>query len=390
MRKKETPFVPQNGEDFTAEWFTDCLQEQFGAAVLEVNREIIGTGIGFIGEIHRCHLFWDAERPDLPESVIVKVPSKIPSNRALGEGLQLYERETISYRELGNTMGLPMPKMFFSAMDDDPIPWLDRVIDFLFTSLPIGAVNWITVQFLRVTAKNPRLRRHLLIIEDITDARPPSQVAGGSLDDAIIALTTLAKFHAAHWMREESVDISSRIWPLDRLPKVWQANYRRNRNEFLHRFRELVGSEKIRQLDQAQVDMPNLLRPLGEAPWTLLHGDYRLDNIMYRPDGSLVIIDYQMLSKGRPGWDAAYFITTALNPEHKIEEDRLLQHYHQVLCASGVSDYPYIMFLEDVRLTKLLLAHRLVGGRDSFETELQDNDETFVDLLVKRVVGWIE
>ena len=390
MPKTQAPYIPQTGSEFTADWFSDCLQEQFGAAVLDVDLEIIGTGVGFVGEVYRCRLSWDATRADLPQSVIIKVPSSIPANRGLGEGMQLYEREVLAYQKLSREMALPMPKLFYAAMDDDPTPWLDKVVDFLFTYLPVRGVSWTTVQFLKLAGNNPRLRRYLLMIEDIVDARPPSQVAGGSLDDAIVALTALAKFHATHWMSEKSVGISPRIWPMDRLPKVWQASYQRNRDEFLSKFGDLIEDEKINQLDQAQKDMPTLLKPLGESPWTLLHGDYRLDNILYRPDGSLVVIDYQILSKGRPGWDVGYFITTALTPDHKDEETLMLEHYHKELCGFGVSDYSFSALLEDIRLTKLLLAHRLVSGREAFETDLQGTDETFIEVLVQRVVGWIE
>ena len=275
----------------------------------------------------------------------MKVPSKIPANRGLGEGLQLYEREVIAYSKLGDDMGLPMPIAYFAAMDDDPTPWLEKVIEFLFTYLPPKGVNWLTVKFLQLAGKNPKLRRYILVLEDIDDARPPSQVAGGSLNDALLALDSLAKFHAHHWLKDSSIEISPRIWSLDRLPKVWKASYLRNRAEFVSRFGTLIGEEKLHILDQAQKEIPELLKPLGEPPWTLLHGDYRLDNILYRPDGSIVVIDYQILSKGRPGWDVAYFITTALNPEHKVEEDTLLRHYHNVLCSEGVSDYPYDLSL---------------------------------------------
>ena len=108
MAKKKAAFIPQEGTEFTAEWFTDLFQEQYGAAVLDVSREVIGTGVGFVGEIHRCSLMWDANRDDLPTSVIVKVPSKLPLNRSLGEGLQLYEREVVAYQKLSRNMGLPL------------------------------------------------------------------------------------------------------------------------------------------------------------------------------------------------------------------------------------------------------------------------------------------
>ena len=89
MGKKPILSIPQKGKDFTAEWFNEFFQPEYGAAVLNVDREVIGTGVGFVGEVHRCFLQWDASREDLPSSVIVKVPSKLPLNRSLGEGLQL-------------------------------------------------------------------------------------------------------------------------------------------------------------------------------------------------------------------------------------------------------------------------------------------------------------
>ena len=389
MAKKKAAFIPQEGSEFTADWFTDLFQEQYGAAVLDVSREVIGTGVGFVGEIHRCSLIWDANRDDLPTSVIVKVPSKLPLNRSLGEGLQLYEREVVAYEKLSKNMGLPMPNVLHSAMDDDPTPWLDTVITFLFSRLPLGGVSWLTVKFLQLASKNPKLRRYVLVLEDISDARPPSQVEGGSLDDALISLATLAKFHAHHWMNEESIAVSDRIWAVDRLPKVIQASYARNREEFVGRFGDLVGKEKMQVIDDAQDRLEDLLAPLARDPWTLLHGDYRLDNIMFRSNGEIVVIDYQLLCKGRPGWDVAYFITTALSADHKNEEETMLKHYHETLLLEGITDYPYEELVDDVELTKLLLAHRLVGSRDAFDTELQNSDETFVDVLVKRVVGWI-
>ena len=389
MSKKKAKFIPQEGSEFTADWFTDLFQEQYGAAVLDVSREVIGTGVGFVGEIHRCFLSWDATRGDLPASVIVKVPSKLPLNRSLGEGLQLYEREVIAYEKLASNMGLPMPNVLYSAMDDDPTPWLDSVITFLFSRLPLSGVSWLTVKFLELASKNPKLRRYVLVLEDIADARPPSQVEGGSLDDALISLATLAKFHAHHWMNEESIAVSDRIWALNRLPKVSQASYARNREEFIGRFGELVGDEKMSVIDDTQDRLEDLLAPLAQDPWTLLHGDYRLDNIMFRPNGEIVVIDYQLLSKGRPGWDVAYFITTALSADYKSEEETMLKHYHETLLRAGITNYSFEELVDDVELTKLLLAHRLVGSRDAFDTELQNSDETFVDVVVKRVVGWI-
>ena len=61
MAKKPAIFIPQDGNEFTAEWFNDLFQETYGAAVLDVVLEVSGTGVGFVGDIHRCSLSSDAD-----------------------------------------------------------------------------------------------------------------------------------------------------------------------------------------------------------------------------------------------------------------------------------------------------------------------------------------
>ena len=50
--------IPQSGSELTAAWFTDSLGSAGNATVTLVDREIVGGGIGFIGELHRCRLTW--------------------------------------------------------------------------------------------------------------------------------------------------------------------------------------------------------------------------------------------------------------------------------------------------------------------------------------------
>ena len=85
-----------------------------------------------------------------------------------------------------------------------------------------------------------------------------------------------------------------------------------------------------------------------------------------------------------------YFITTALEPEHRGEEEQMLRAYHDALVAAGVSDYSFEQLTEDTRLTKDLLAHRMIGSGDTIDTQVAGRDETFLDLMVRRVTGWVE
>ena len=111
---------------------------------------------------------------------------------------------------------------------------------------------------------------------------------------------------------------------------------------------------------------------------------------MFRPDGRTIVVDWQGLGWGRPGWEVAYFITTALEPRHRDEEQMMLRRYHQVLVDEGVSDYSYQELIDDVTVTKAVLAHRMVAGDDLLDTGMEDGDPDFVDVLVQRVAGWVD
>ena len=389
MARKEKPHIPQRPEELTAEWFTETLAERSaGATVTHVDPVEIGVGIGFVGEIFRCTLTWDRDDPDLPASVVAKVPSTTKANRALGEGLMAYEREINIYRDAHGQLNIPMPDHIYTAMDPNPAPWMMGVLEFLFDRLPLRGVNWLIDRLLSLPES--RLRRYLLVMEDIADARPAAQFDGGSLEDAHRSLALLAKFHAANWMNEQLLEEQPLIWALSRNPKVFQAGYVRNRDQFIEHFGQLIGPGAVDHLDALQDEVPVLSRQLTTVPWTILHGDYRLDNILFREDGSIVVLDYQLLLWGRAGWDVAYFITTALDPKHRAEENDLLRSYHESLLAEGITDYAFDELIVDVRMAKELLAHRMVGSGDILDTEVEGRDQSFIELMVCRVCGWVD
>ena len=119
--KSERPHIPQRSEELTAEWFTGALDT--GASVVTVRCEDVGTDVGFMGEVHRCHLTWDADTAgaaDLPTSVIVKVPTQVDENFAVGDGMQVYEREIVVYQTLRSSLGLPLPEYLHGEMDPTP------------------------------------------------------------------------------------------------------------------------------------------------------------------------------------------------------------------------------------------------------------------------------
>jgi len=397
--KPQRPHIPQRSEELTAEWLTEITE--LGATVSSVECEDIGTNVGFMGEVIRCHLTWDtpsepasgpaSDSPtstDLPKSVIVKVPTQVDANFAAGDALQSYEREIVVYQQLRPSLGLPMPEYVYGAMDPDPAPWLQRPVLFLFDHLPIRGINWVIAQFLKLSGKSKR--RYILVLEDIADARSPSQMAGGSLDDARRSLEVLARFHATNWLRTDAADTYNRIWHADRASRVFQASYVRNRERFVERFGEAIGAEKLARLDEIQTRVPEISSALAREPWSLLHGDFRLDNVLFRPNGEIVVLDLQGLGSGRPAIDVAYFITTALTGAHRHQEEHLLRTYHDALVEAGVTGYSFDDLTHDCSLTKEMLAHRIVGSADVLDTSIEGEADGLLDMMQLRVLDWLD
>lgn len=380
--------IPQHADELTPKWFSSVLPGN--GQVTDVKIEEIGTDVGFIGQVFRCHLTWqegtDADQRR-PSSVIVKVPTSNDENFALGDGLQLYEREIMVYRELRETLGLPMPDFLYGAMDPDPAPWIERPLIFLFDRLPIKGINWVLAQFLKVSGNSKR--RYVLVLEDIVDARPPTQAEGGSLDDVLAALKVLAAFHARNWMRREIVDSQPRVWAIDRACRVYQASYVRNLEAFRTHYSRLISPEMFARLDEINERAETINRALGAEPWTLVHGDYRLDNLLFRPSGEIVVLDLQSLAYGRPALDVAYFVTTALTGEHRDQEELLLRTYHDALVSEGVSTYSLEQLTHDCHLAKELFAHRIVGAADVLDTDKTDGSEALMDVMQLRILEWL-
>ena len=191
-------------------------------------------------------------------------------------------------------------------------------------------------------------------------------------------------------MQARSNDSHPIIWSIGHLPKVVQASYRRNRSAFVDRFGALIGEEVVQKMDEVQEQLPELCSQMERDPWTLCHGDYRLDNLMFRSNGETVVLDWQGVSLGSARLGSRLFHHYRPRATSPREEEMMLQRYHQGLVDAGVNGYSYEELIEDVSTSKAILAHRMVAGDDLLDTEVESRDGDFIEVLVKRVVGWVD
>lgn len=318
---KAKPRLVSDPAEADARWFTEVLQYAgvLGDAVVTgVERQRIGTGL--VGQNVAFSLTYDRPAPDAPASVVGKFASPEPQSRGTAKALRLFEREVRFYQEIAATVDIRIPACYLADIDLD-------TCDFV------------------------------LLLEDLRPAVQGDQLAGCSLDEAMLAMDELAGLHAPRWGDPTLATI-----------------------EWLGQHDDAQSHEMVRSMYQALWPgfaagygpslTPDALA-LGEAfgaslsdwrrswtrPYCITHGDYRLDNMMFgTKEGGypLTTVDWQTVGHGPAILDAAYFIGNGPPvPERRAHEMGLLKRYHDGLSARGVDDYEWEQCLDDYRRATL-------------------------------------
>ena len=326
----------------------------------------LGAGEGFLGELARIRPRYEGTAEGAPASLIAKMPSLLPENRALGVMFTAYEREILFYRELAALADASIPRCYFGGLD--PASAIDRAAEVLIQRLPPRLTARILNRVLQQAGKSKR--RFALLIEDLDGLRIGDQVRGVSVPEAEAALRALARFHAGFW---ES-PVLDRPWlaTADTGAEIAHEMFRRARPVLEARFGTRISPESRALLDWADAHGPALLRRLAVTPRTLNHGDYRADNIFFDSAlgeaGNVTIIDFQALTVGCSMIDVAYFIRPNMNPsDANAAESHLVGIYHQALVDAGVHGYSLDRCREDYVLGSLWVIHRgtlLIGTLD--------------------------
>jgi len=303
------PDIVRSAADVTPEWMTAVLTEVgalVGDRVTMVTPTAIGTGQ--MADTTRLALTFD--RADAgPPSVVGKFASSDEQSRATGLALRAYEIEVRFYQEVAIRVAARVPALYAAEVEPD--------------------TGWFT-----------------LILEDIVGARQGDQIEACSPEVAAAALEEMAGLHAPCW---EAPDLAGLEW-LNRnsvesdgflallVSSLWPG--------FLERYADQLAPEHV-AICQFFVDrLPSYLQG-RTGPRTASHGDFRLDNLLFRPGQRRpVVVDWQTLAWGGASLDVAYFIGGCLSADdRRSHEDDLLTHYHDALRSGGVTDYS----LDDLR-----------------------------------------
>lgn len=378
-------YIPQSFEELSPAWLTGTLRAAGlleRASVTAVDVEIIGAGEGFVGEIGRLRLTFDAPEACAPGSLIVKLPTGNRTNRGMAQMGAAYEREIRFYQELAEEVPIRTPRLYHADCDATPGAAYGERIARVLDGLPYWLLGPV-IDFFVWLGRLP-WQRSILLLEDMAPARVGDQVNGCSLDQTRTILRSIAAAHAPYW---DSPRLRELWWlgALDVLARSFKLLLRRSRSSYDERYRSLFGG-LYEWLDQHSVE---LTKQLVMSPATLIHGDFRLDNLFLTESdpAEVAAIDWQVASRGPGVWDVAYFLCGTLARDVSSQTElELLRVYHDELLAHGVCGYDFDRCLLDYRRCLLILVGRLVAGAESLEFE-HERGHVLIDTWLARLAA---
>jgi aminoglycoside/choline kinase family phosphotransferase len=187
---------------------------------------------------------------------------------------------------------------------------------------------------------DPHSGLFVLVISDLAPARGGDQLIGASDDEIAGAVSTAARLHASwwgnpslpgiHWLASHARLVAK---TLAQAPDLYPA--------FAEAWSGELSDEELKLGERVTTRLQPLVDATDHPPYTLVHGDYRLDNLFFAADGEVVVIDWQMSFRGYSGaFDLALLMASSLTSEDRCRlMTPLTQLYRDELVSHGVTDF---------------------------------------------------
>ena len=305
---------PSSTDEVTPAFLTEALRSTGAIGtdteVAEMHHETIGEGVGIVGQLARLTLRYAGPATGAPGSVVIKLPSSFPENRAVGDHFRFYEREGRFYEQIGGKVELRTPRCYWNHLD-------------------------------------PATDTFGLLLEDLSERVMISQIAGLGAERAGQALRELAKLHAEWWA-------SPALDGLEWMPRLDDPvnlaagqQYRDAWPLFVERVGDAVPAEAMALGERIKEQYESLiLAGIAEAPLTVCHGDFRADNLMFDDtpdvDDAIAVLDWQISFRGPAVTDVTYLLCQSMTvDERRAAEADLVRTWYDGLLAGGVPEASY-------------------------------------------------
>ena len=284
--------------------------------------------------LYRVRVGYESVEAGGPSSLVVKLGTTDPGQHAIAKVLGLYRREAFVYNELRRDLPYRVPRCHLAAVSDDG-----------------GHTT--------------------LVLEDLGRCRTIDQTIGASWNVILDCVDAMAAQHTAFSDEALLGELAVELWPLAHpvhraaLPKRFDAAWAVAKAAL----GDQLDAELVHFGDRWSSECGPLLDRLQSHP-TLLHGDWRADNLFY--DGNeLIVSDFQISGIGAGAYDLAHFVSQSVDPDERTGRDRgIVERYVRRLASHGVHHDVEAVW-EEYRIALLVcLTHPVTA----FRTWSTDND----------------
>lgn len=286
---------PTSPEAMSPAWLASKLGQE--ATALH-GFTVAKVGTGQMCDSFRLTLDW-ADGVDAPASVIAKCPSHDPASRHIAKVVGTYVKEVSWYRELAAGSGVAAPVCHHAEVADDDV-------DFI------------------------------LILSDLAPARQGDQLAGLGLAGLAPCIEAAAGLHALLW---NDPRLDTLPWLARDNGDVIRALFPQLYAGFRERYATRLAPEVL-DLGAGIVDRLDAYLSRQTSARTIVHGDLRIDNILFAPDGERCwLVDWQTLGRGSGATDLAYLVGTSIaDPFERAAADRpAFDHWIAALRTRGIA-----------------------------------------------------
>jgi thiamine kinase-like enzyme len=382
----EREMIPSSIEEITPEWLTGALKKSGvlnGNTVQSVESKIVGSDIGYMGILARLTIKYAKPDDSAPATMIAKIPTLEPKNKMVMEAFWNFERENRLYEEVLHDLPLRTPKCYFSGFDPGrDEKWMNKVYR-RYGKLPKGLMVFY---LLYVGIRNLRLkRRYILLLEDFGDLEQIDQRDGCSFDVAMKVMKPLGISHASTW----NSPILNKFWLKDHKDFSNMIGFLASQStKILNKLFAEKQSPKLKEVMDWIIKNNSKLDAFTRSrPKTLIHTDYRLDNIFFnkKTDG-IAVIDWQASCPGMGLFDPCFFLlNNGSGPFTSDQALEMITNYHQGLVEGGVSDYSLDECMSDYKYCLLIALRYQMIIIGAIEIEKDPNAKVMVKLWLERM-----
>ena len=320
-------------EDVTPAWLSEVL----GLRVDDLDVTQVGTG-----QIGTCYRLRPTGAPDLPASLLLKLPDA--GSRELLAGA--YAMELMFYDRIAPTLACRVPAVHGARIES-------------------GSGHFV------------------LLLEDLAPLVQGDQVDGATPAQVLDAAVNLAGLHGPRWCDATLLELPGLMLNDEDSVALLEDMYPSTMELFLDGLGDLVDADTATTL-RACVPLTRAWLLGRPERFGLVHGDYRLDNLMFTPGGGpgeVAALDWQTLSLALPARDLAYLVATSLEPDVRREVERhVVAAYHARLVALGVDGYDLETCWEDYRFAQLQAPLVAVFGC-AYGTRTERGDRMFAAMV---------